>query len=137
VQGRWFGQRPLALLEQVGDVLGTEDLEVQGIVQGALDRLDAVEFAQGEDLPGVVARVEMADFQLLIVVGGVGTQVQETGQELLLAGAAALEQERLRVIGMFVVLMPVVAAEVFGDQLALVIDQEPSGPTWTRRRCRA
>jgi hypothetical protein len=31
----------------------------------------------------------------------------------------------LGVIGMFVILVAVVAAEVFGDQLIFVVDQEP------------
>jgi hypothetical protein len=73
----------------------------------------------------MVAGVEVAGLQLLVILGGAGTQGQEAGQEPLFPSRAALEQEGLGVIGMFVILVAVVAAEVFGDQLIFVVDQEP------------
>jgi len=49
------------LFEDVGDVLAADGLEAQGILQGAVDLLRAVDFAQSDDLLDVVAGVEVVN----------------------------------------------------------------------------
>ena len=58
MQGAGFRQQALALLQQVGDVLATERLELQGVLDGAGGLVGAVDFAQGHDLADVMQDVQ-------------------------------------------------------------------------------
>jgi len=54
--GRW--REPLALFEEIRDVLARVDTQGVGIIDGAAGRLHSVDFAQGNDLLDMMAGVE-------------------------------------------------------------------------------
>ena len=127
MQSPGLGRGPLPLFQEVGDVFATEGVVSPGVLQGALDFLAAVEFAQGDDLLDLVPRVAALFLQTAVIVRRVGREGQEPAQQLLGSGLAALGQEFLDVLGLLQVLMPRVAARVLGHQLVLMIKAEAIG----------
>lgn len=90
-------------------------------------RFDPVDIAQGHDLAQMMAGVEAPLLQFLVVLLCLWGERQETHQELLFACVAALLEERARVVGVFDVLMALVAAEMPGDELLAIVDTEAIG----------
>ena len=127
VQGAGFGQLALALLQDVGDVFAAVGVVVVGILEGPGDFVRAVDFDQGEDFLDVMAGVEPALLELLVIFGSLRAQTQEAGQQLLFTGLLALGQERPSVIGMFEVTVALVGADMLGHGLVLVIESQPVG----------
>src|ERR1035438_10197490 len=84
VQGAGFRQRTSPLLQEVGDVFATVSLVFVGIEKGAADLIGAIDFDQRQDFLDVMAGVEPALPQLFVVIGGLGAELQEPVQELLL-----------------------------------------------------
>ena len=72
---------------------------------------------QGEDLAQVHAGVHALGLESLAVGLGAGRQRQEVHQQALLAGALALHEELLRVLGILDVLVPIHAARMARDEL--------------------
>ena len=122
-----FGQQALALFQQVGDVLATEGLELQGVLDGPGGHLGAVNLAQGDDLADVVQDVEPPLGQPLVERFGLGGRGSAAGQQLLIAGPAALLEQGPRMIGVLEVLVTVVAADVAGDELVLMVEAQMIG----------
>src|SRR6516225_10617864 len=111
MQSARFWRRTLSLLENVGDVFAGKGLVGESIFHGSSDRLETVKLAQGHDLLDVMFGVEAPFFQLLVVILSLGAQSQETQEEFLIARLLALQQQRLNVVGQFVILIAVVAAD--------------------------
>ena len=110
VQGRGDGGLAFTLFEDVGDVFAAVGLEGEGVVQGAGGFVRAVDLAQGDDFLDVVRGVEALFLQLARVEVGLGSQAQEGLQEGLLAGALAIDQQFLDMIGVADVLAAVVTS---------------------------
>ena len=111
-----------------------EGLIGEGILQGASDGLDAIQFAQGDDLLDVVFGVKAPLFQLLVVFMRLGAEGQKAQEELLLACLFAVQEQGGDVVGQLVILVAVVTAHMLGHQLVLVIDQEPVGVAFQGQR---
>ena len=75
--------------------------------------------------------VKAVDLKLEVILFGTGTQAKEAQQQFGVACFTALTEQFLAVLGIFEVLVPVVATGVGGDQLlALVVyfpGEFPSG----------
>ena len=121
-------RRARLLLEQIGDILATECLISPGVFQGALDLFRTVDFAQGNDLLHVMARVAALFGQPLIILGGVRREGQEPAQQLLGTGLTALGEQFLHMLRFFEVPVPVITARVLGDELILVVEAQA---VWT------
>jgi hypothetical protein len=65
--------------------------------------------------------------QLLIIFVGLGAQSQKPQEELLLARPFPVQEQGRHMVGQLVVLIAVVTAHMLGDQLLLLINQEPVG----------
>ena len=63
-----FGELSGATFQDVGNIVGADSVEFHGIGNGTRHRLFTVDFGQGDDLPDVVAAVEMAFIQFPIVI---------------------------------------------------------------------
>ena len=127
MQSAGLDHGPFPLFQEVGDVFATEGLIGPGVFQGALHFFHAIDFAQGHDLLDVVAGIAPFFLQPLVILLSRGRQRQEAGQELLLPGLPALGQQFFDMLGLFKVLMPVVAADMLGDD-AGPDDTTPAGP---------
>lgn len=138
VQGARFRQMTGAALEGVRDVLAGEGLEGESVFHRASHPFRPVDIAQGHDPAQVMAGVEAPLSQSLVVILGLWGERQKTHQELLFACIAALLEERARMVGVFDVLMALVAAEMPGDELLAIVDTEAIGigPLTSRERLR-
>jgi hypothetical protein len=74
VQRSGFRQDALPLFEQVGDVLATEGLELQGVLDGPRGLVCPVDLGEGDDLANVVQDVEPPFSQALVEPLGLGRQ---------------------------------------------------------------
>ncbi len=74
MEGAGFRQDALTLFEDVGDVLATERLELQGILDGPGGLVRPVDLGQGDDLPDVMQDVEPPIGQTLVERFGLGGQ---------------------------------------------------------------
>jgi len=90
MQGAGRGQEPLALFEEIGDVLAGVGTQGMGVIDGAAGRLHSVDFAQGNDLLDMMADVEAALGEMIVVGLRPGREVQERQEQPLVAHAAAL-----------------------------------------------
>ena len=117
-------QQPLPLLQQVGDILATERLELQGVLNGAGGFVRAVDFAQRHDLADVMQRVQPPLLEFAVKRFGLRRHGQQAHQQFLIAGFAALLEQLAGMIGIFDILMPLVTARMAGDQLFLMIDAQ-------------
>ena len=97
-------------------------MEFHGIGNGTRHSLFAVDFGQGDDLPYVVAAVEMAFIQLPVVILRAVGQRQETLEEVLISCLLSLDDELLGVIRVLEVAVAFVGAAVPSDQLFFVIE---------------
>src|SRR6516164_3144001 len=125
LQGSWFWQRPGAGLQDVGDVLGAEGLEGEAVGDGACYGVGGIDLGQGQDLADVVAGVEPALFQAVVIGCRIRRQRQEVHHQALFAGAAALGYQCLGVIWILDVLMTAIAAPMAGDELIVEVDADP------------
>ena len=71
--------------------------------------------------------VKAVDLKLEVILFGTGTEAIEAQQQFGVACCTALIEQFLAVLGIFEILVPVVAAAVGGDQLLAVVDAEPIG----------
>ena len=110
------------MFQQVGDVLAAEGLEFQGVLDGPCGLLGAVDLTEGHDLADVMQDIQPPLGQALIERLGLGRQRQQAQQQLLIACPATLLEQRPRVIGVLEVLVAVVAADVTGDELVLMVE---------------
>ena len=125
LQGGGLGTQALAAFQQIGDVLAAEGLESEGVLHRSGDRLGAVDLAQGDDLLHVMAGIEAALGERLVIGFGLGREGEEAPEELLLAGIAPLLQQCLGMIRVLDILMALVTARMARDEPVLVVDTEP------------
>ncbi len=109
---------------------------MQGVGQGPGGVLLAVDLAQGDDLADVVGGVEAAQLQFGVIPLGAGRDGQEALQQALPPGAPALVEQGLGMIGVFEVLVPVVAARMPGEEGVVVVDADPVRPGFQRQPLR-
>ena len=107
--------------------------KLQPVVDGAGDGLAAVHLGQGEDLAQVHAGVHAPGLQALAVGLRAWRQGQELHQQALLAGALALQDELLGVLGKLEVLVALHASRVARDELVAGIDAHAIGPGLERQ----
>ncbi len=88
-----------------------------GVVDGEGDFFGTVDVGEGDDFVDVDAGVEVAGAELLVVGFGLRTEGVEAQQPLGVAGAAALVEEFLDVIGVLEVAVALVAAGMGGDEI--------------------
>ena len=98
----------------MGDVFAGEGIEEERILDGAATGLLAVDLGEGEDLADVCAGVEAPRHQALVIRRRLDRERQELREQALLAGAVALLEQRLGVIRIFDVLVPIEASERAG-----------------------
>src|SRR5215471_4907940 len=125
LQGSGFRQRPGAGLQDVGDVLGAEGLEGEPVGDGACYGVGGVDLGQGQNLADVVAGVEPALLQAVVIGCRIGRQSQEVHHQALFAGAAALGDQSFGVVWVFDVLVTAIAAGMAGDKLIVEVDADP------------
>ena len=111
-------------MEDVGDVFGAVGVEFDGVFDGAGGGFFAVDFAERDDFSDVDGGVEPSVLKLPDVFVGVRAEAHEVFEVLLVAGFAFLLEEFALVVGVEVVDPSVVIAEVFGDEVVFVIDEE-------------
>src|SRR5258708_36455292 len=76
----------------------------------------------------MVLGIEAALLQLPVIIGRLGAERQKAQEEFLVARFFSLQEQRLNMVWQFVVLVAVIAADMFSDQLFLVIDQQAVRP---------
>ena len=69
------------MFDDVGDVFAAVGLVLVSVLDGSGDFFQAVDLDQGEDFLDVMASVEAALLELLIIVWSLWTQTQETGEQ--------------------------------------------------------
>lgn len=92
------------------------------LLEGADYRIDTVNIHPGQDFLHMMARIEPALLELLIIIRSLRAQAPKAVQSLLFAGLVALGQQGLGMVGMFLVLVAVVTAGWFGHTLVLVVE---------------
>jgi hypothetical protein len=127
VKSTEWPRRPAALLQEIGDVFATVGAMFVGILEGADERCGAVDFEQAEDFLDMMAGVEAARLELLVVGARLRTQTQEALEQVPFARLESLGQQGLGVVGMFKILMPVVGADVLADALIFMIEAQAFG----------
>ena len=80
-----------------------------------------------------MVRVEASLFQLAVIEFGLGREGEKPHEERVIARFFALLQQRFRMIGVFEVAIAVVAADMAGDELVLVVEAEPVGIGFQRQ----
>jgi hypothetical protein len=115
MQGAGLRCEALALFEQIGNVIATEGLELEGIFDGASNFVGAIDLAQSHDLGKVVARAQAAILELAVIFLGRRTKSVKTQEQFRVTGCVAPLKEFLTVIGVFEVPVAIVAAGVGGD----------------------
>src|SRR5262249_17391427 len=118
-------KRPGQGLQNVGDVLGAEGLECEPVRDGAGHRIGGVDLGQRQDLADVVAGVEPALLQAVVIGCRIRRQRQEAHHQTLFAGSAALGDQTLGVVWILDVLVTTIAALVTGDELVVEVDADP------------
>jgi hypothetical protein len=98
-------QRAGAGLQDVGDVPGAEGLKGETVGDGARHGIAGIELGQCQNLADVMAGIEPALFQAVVIGCRIRRQRQEVHHQALFAGAAALGDQRLGVIRVFDVLV--------------------------------
>ena len=81
---------PAAHFQDVGDVFTAIGSEDDAVLDRPVHRIHAIDFAQGDDLAQVMARVHAALFESLVIHLGLARQAQETHQQALFLGRAPL-----------------------------------------------
>jgi len=99
----------------------------QGVLNGAGGLIGAVDLAEGHDLADVVDDVETAFGQGLVEGLGLGRQVQQAQEQLLVGGAAALLEQGPGMIGSSMSWWRSVTAAVAGDELVLMVNAQMIG----------
>ncbi len=133
VQGAGFGQVAQALLQDVGDVFATVGVILVRILNGPRDFVGAIDLDQSEDLLHVMAGVEPALLELLVVFGGLRARLKKRASNCCSRALVALNQKRPSVIGMFEVTVPFVGTDA--RRRVDPGDREPAGPrrSWAGR----
>ena len=108
MEGAGLRGEPGALLHQVGNIFRGERLVDKGILHRPCHRLRGVDVAQGDDFPHVMMRVEAPLLQLEVIRLRARREREKAHEDLVIAGFFALFQERLGVIGVFDIGVPVV-----------------------------
>src|SRR3981081_4206472 len=98
------------------DVFAGEGVEDERILDGAAAGLRAVDFSQRDDLAYMCARIEAPGEKPFVIRRRLAREHQELRQQALLAGAFALLEQGLRMIGIFDVLVAIEAAHVPGNE---------------------
>src|SRR5271166_3536737 len=130
---QWPGlrQRTGPGLQDVGDVLGTEGLEGEPVGDRAGHGIGGVNLSQSQDFAEVMAGVEPALLEAVVIGLGIRRQCQEVHHQALLPGTAALGDQTLGVIRILDVLVTTIAARVTGDQLVVEVEADPVGIGFT------
>ncbi len=116
-----------AALEDVGDVLAAEGLEVARVVERPRHCFGAVYFAERDDLLHVMPGVEPACGELGVIDFGAWWERKEASELALRPRAAPLGQQGARMIGIFDVAATIVGSPVTSDELVPMVDAEPIG----------
>ncbi len=118
-------QCPCPGLQNVGDVFGAECLEGEPVGDGPRHLVSGVDLGQRQDFAQVIAGVEPALLQAVVIGLRIRRQRQEAQHQALFPGAVALGDESLGVIGVLDILVTAIAARMAGDELAIEIDADP------------
>jgi len=105
LQGSGFWQRPGAGLQDVGDVLGAERLEGEAVGDGACYGVGGIDLGQGQNLADVMAGIEPALFQAVVIGRRIRRQRQEVYHQALFASTAALGDQSFGVVWILDVLV--------------------------------
>ena len=127
MQGTGFRQNALALLQNVSNVFTTEGLELGGIFDGSGGQCDAVDFAHGHDLAGMLNDVQPALLQFPIERLCLGRECQQAHDYFLVLSLAPVLQQFSGMIWIFKVLIAAVAAYVTSDEFVMMIDTQVIG----------
>jgi len=72
----------------------------------------------------VMLGIEPALYQLPVVLIGLGRERQKAQKQPLIPRLLSFQEQGLHMVRQLIILVPVIAANMLGDQLVLVIDQE-------------
>src|SRR5207244_5569391 len=112
VQRSGRGRLPGSHVKNIADVLAAIRGEGDAVLDRPVDRVHAVDFAQGDDFAQVMARVHAALLESLVLDLTVTPQAQELHQQALLTSVAPLREERLRMIWVLDILASIVTANM-------------------------
>src|SRR5215831_13352154 len=125
LQRSWFRQGPGPRFQDVGDVFGAERLKGEPVGDGARHEVGRIDLRQGEDFADVMAGIEPALLQAVVIGRRIGREREKAQHQALFAGAPALRQQSLDMVGVFDVLVPTIVASVAGDELVVEVDANP------------
>ena len=116
-----------ALLHQVGNIFRGERLVDQGILHRPRHRLRGVDVAQGHNFAHVMMRIEAPRLQLEVIRLSARREREKAHEDLVIASFFALFQERLGMIGVFDICMPLVTADMAGNELVTPLETQTIG----------
>src|SRR5215831_13914637 len=99
LQRSWFRQGPGPRFQDVGDVFGAEGLKGKPVGDGARHQVGRIDLRQGEDFADVMAGIEPALLQAVVIGRRVGREREKAQHQALFAGARALRQQSLDISG--------------------------------------
>ena len=122
MQGAGLRQEPAPLLQEIGDVLAGVRAQGVRVLDGAGGRLRAEDLGEGDDLDHMMARIDAALVQVLVVGLGLRRQPQELEQDALIARLLPVVDQFRRVLGLLDVLVAVERTQMLRARLADLLD---------------